>query len=140
MLVCIMTVSLKLRSEMLLTGLLSVKITFFCHSNNVLPWMIPEYPLASEYLILFIYKYCFFRTVFSEIMTEIFIASISVVKQVSKASCSILLHLSYWFMDWLVSWYSLWNKKVKTAWCFFLNTFSDCLCLNVGLFSGSCTV
>lgn len=93
MLVCIMTVILKLRCEMLLIGLLSVKITFFCHSNNVLPWMIPEYPLAFGYLILFM------SIVSLELSSlkscERFTTSISVVKQVSEALCSILLHLSY---------------------------------------------
>lgn len=63
-----MTVILELRCEMLLIGSFSVKITFFCHSNNVLPWMIPEYPLETEYLILFVYEYCFFRTIFSEVL------------------------------------------------------------------------
>lgn len=53
--VCIMTVTLKQRCEILLIGSLSVKIIFyFWHPNNLLQWMIVKYPLASTYSVLIV--------------------------------------------------------------------------------------
>lgn len=45
-----------------------VKVTFFLSFQQCIAMDDTEYPLASEHLILFVYEYCFFRTIFSEIM------------------------------------------------------------------------